>query len=71
MELEGKRVAILVEDMFNVFEFWYPFFRLKEAGAQVIVVGTGRSRTFSGKPATEVTADIAAREARPRILTAW
>ena len=64
MELEGKRVAILVEDMFNVFEFWYPFFRLKEAGAQVIVVGTGRSRTFSGKPATEVTADIAAREAR-------
>ncbi len=64
MELEGKRVAILVEDMFNVFEFWYPFFRLKEAGAQVVVMGTGRSQTFTGKPATEVKADIAAREAR-------
>ncbi len=64
MELEGKRVAILVEDMFNVFEFWYPFYRLKEAGAAVTVVGTGRSRRFSGKPATEVTADVDARDAR-------
>ena len=64
MELEGRHVAILVEDMFNVFEFWYPFYRLKEAGARVTVVGTGRSRTFTGKPATEVTADIAARDAR-------
>ena len=58
MELQGKKVAILVEDMFNVFEFWYPFYRLKEAGATVVVVGTGRKAQFSGKPATEVTADV-------------
>lgn len=63
MELQGKKVAILVEDMFNVFEFWYPYYRLKEAGAEVVVVGTGRAEKFTGKPATEVKADISAEEA--------
>jgi protease I len=42
MELEGKRVAILVEDDYQMHEFWYPFYRLQEAGAEVRVVGTGR-----------------------------
>jgi protease I len=60
MELKGKKVAILVEEMFNVYEFWYPYFRLKEAGAEVVVVGSGRDATFTGKPGTEATADISA-----------
>jgi len=60
MELKGKKVAILVEDMFNIYEFWYPYYRLLEAGAEVKVVGSGRKDTFSGKPATEVKADVAA-----------
>lgn len=60
MELSGKKVATLVEDLFNVYEFWYPYYRLKEAGADVVVVGSGRKSSFTGKPATEVTADISA-----------
>jgi protease I len=48
--------------MFNVFEFWYPFYRLKEAGAAVTVVGTGRAAVYTGKPATEVRADVSARD---------
>ncbi len=62
MQLSGKKIAILVEDMFNIYEFWYPYYRLKEAGAEVIVVGSGRRKTFTGKPATEVTADCAAND---------
>ena len=27
--------------MYNEFEFWYPYYRLKEAGAEVVVVGSG------------------------------
>lgn len=27
MSENSKRVLILVEDMFNVFEFWYPYYR--------------------------------------------
>ena len=58
--LKGKNVIILIEDMFNVFEFWYPYYRLKEAGAQVTVVGSGRAEVFTGKPATEAKADLRA-----------
>ena len=35
---ESKKIIILIEDMFNVFEFWYPYYRLKEAGAEFISI---------------------------------
>lgn len=60
--LQGKKIIILIEDMFNVFEFWYPYYRLKEAGAEVAVVGSGRAEVFTGKPATECKADKSAEE---------
>lgn len=37
MELQGKRVAILVEDNYEDLELWYPTLRLLEAGAHVTV----------------------------------
>ncbi len=49
MELKDKSVAVLLEDMYNEFEFWYPYYRLKEAGAKVTVVGSGRLPTFHSK----------------------
>ena len=53
MELKGKSIAILIEDMYNEFEFWYPYYRMKEAGANVTVVGTGAKEYHSkiGLPA--------------------
>jgi protease I len=53
MELAGKRIALLVEDMYQEHEFWYPFYRMKEAGAKVTVVGTGAKEYHSkiGLPA--------------------
>lgn len=60
MPLKGKKIAILIEEMFNVFEFWYPYYRLKEAGAEVVVVGSGRTDVFTGKPGTECKADTSA-----------
>ncbi|MGD9236830.1 MAG: type 1 glutamine amidotransferase domain-containing protein [Desulfobacterales bacterium] len=57
MELQGKKVVIPVESLFNTFEFWYPYYRLKEAGAQVVVVGSGSAETYTGKPGTEVKVD--------------
>ncbi|HKA50460.1 MAG TPA: type 1 glutamine amidotransferase domain-containing protein [Candidatus Dormibacteraeota bacterium] len=63
MGLEGKRVAILVEDQYQMHEFWYPFYRFQEAGAEVKVVGTGRKDTFSSHD-YNVTADLAAADAK-------
>ena len=42
MELTGRRVAILVEDLYQDQEVWYPYYRLIEAGAEAVFVGTGK-----------------------------
>ena len=60
MELKGKNVIILVEQVFNDLEFWYPFYRLKEEGAEVTVVGSGQSESYTGKSGTTATADKSA-----------
>jgi protease I len=39
MELQGKRIAILAEDNYEDLELWYPLLRMREAGAEVKVVG--------------------------------
>ena len=58
MELKGKKLIILVEEMFNTYEFWYPYYRLKEAGAEVVVVGSGTAPEYTGKPGTEVKTGV-------------
>jgi protease I len=55
MPLAAKRVAILVEDLYQDLEVWYPYYRLKEAEAQVRFIGTGKGG-YKGKygyPLTE------------------
>lgn len=46
MDPKGKRVIILVEQLYNEFEFWYPYYRLKEAGVYVVVVGSGSAKEY-------------------------
>ena len=53
MLLKDKKIIILIEEMFNVFEFWYPYYRLKEEGAEVTVVGSGSKEVYTGKPGTQ------------------
>ena len=47
-ELNGKKVLIFVEDKYEDMEAWYPLLRLKEAGAEVSVIGTG-AKGYVGK----------------------
>ena len=62
MSIKGKRVAVLVEDNYNLDEFIYPFYRFTEEGADVKVVGTNRAKAFSAY-GREVHADLSASEA--------
>ena len=48
MSLQGKRIAILIEDLYQDQEVWYPYYRLREAGAEVVFVGTGK-KEYKGK----------------------
>ncbi len=61
MILQGIRVAILVEDLYQDQEVWYPYFRLREAGADVVIVGTGKP-TYTGKYGYPISADTAAEQ---------
>ena len=60
MELNGKKILILVETFYNEFEFWYPYYRLKEAGAQVTVVGSGSADVYKSKIGLAVSVDTSA-----------
>jgi len=60
MELNGKKILILVETFYNEFEFWYPYYRLKEAGAEVTVVGSGSAETYYSKAGLAAKVDITA-----------
>ena len=39
MSLKGKRIAILAENLYQEMELWVPYYRMKEEGAEVRVVG--------------------------------
>ena len=58
MSLIGKRVAILVEDLYQDQEVWYPYYRLKEAGVDAVFVGTGK-KEYKGKYGYPLSPDAA------------
>ena len=49
MLLTGKRVAILAENLYQEMELWVPYYRLKEEGAEVHIVGTGGATAYASK----------------------
>ena len=62
MKLQGKRVALLIEDDYQELEAWYPRLRLIEEGAEVVVVGSGTKTTYRSKLGYALDADVSASE---------
>jgi protease I len=60
MQLQGKRIAYLVEDSFEDLEFWVPVMRLREEGAEVTVIGTGSAEVYRGKHGLTAQVDTTA-----------
>jgi protease I len=60
MDLTGKRVAVLAENMYQEMELWYPLLRMREAGAEAFVVGTGSADTYNSKLGYPVQVDMVA-----------
>jgi protease I len=49
MSLKGKRVAILVEQDFEDAELTEPLKAMRDAGAQIFIVGSGSQTSYQGK----------------------
>jgi protease I len=62
MELKGKRAAVLVEQLYQEMEVWYPVYRLRDAGCQVTLVGPEAGQTYPSKLGYPATSDRAARD---------
>jgi protease I len=44
-----KRVAVLIEDYYQVLEAWFPYLRLREEGIETLFVGPGRQKEYHSK----------------------
>ncbi|MFC1808119.1 type 1 glutamine amidotransferase domain-containing protein [Candidatus Omnitrophota bacterium] len=53
-----KRIAVLVEDQYQVLEVWYPYFRLLEEGFQTVLVGTGNKPEYKSKEGYPAREDL-------------
>ena len=49
MKLQGKKVIVLVEDLYQELEVWYPLLRMREEGAEVTTVGTEAGVIYKSK----------------------
>lgn len=56
MRLKNRKIALFVADIYNDFEFWYPFYRMKEEGADVVVIGP-EGKVYDSKYGIPVNAD--------------
>jgi protease I len=45
----AKRVAVLLEQQYQDLEIWVPYYRLKEAGFEAVLLGPEKGKTYPGK----------------------
>jgi protease I len=65
MELVDARVAVLAENNYQDLELWYPLLRLREAGAQVQVVGMSDVDTYRSEHGYPIRVDVVADAVSP------
>lgn len=62
--LQDKTVALFVANLYEDLEFWYPYYRLKEEGAEVVAIGPDAIE-YTGKHGIPTKADEAITAVRP------
>ncbi len=70
MQLESKRIAVLVEDFYQELEVWYPLLRFREAGLETFTLGPQAGATYKSKLGYPVKADHAFSDLSPTEIDA-
>ena len=58
--LKGKRIALMLDSEYQELEVWYPYYRLKEEGAEVLRIAPGGGETYHSKLGYPCQSDLAA-----------
>lgn len=69
-ELRGVRVAILVEQLYQEMELWYPLYRLREAGAETVLVGPKADQTYESKHGYPARSELSSADAHAQAFDA-
>lgn len=43
------KIAVLIEEQYQILEAWYPYLRLREEGMETVFVGPGRQKEYGSK----------------------
>lgn len=60
--MKGKNIIVLVHDVFEDLELWYPVHRLREEGANILLAGPEKGVVYKGKHGVPAKSDIAIRK---------
>jgi protease I len=61
--MQGKKVAIIVDELYQVLEVWFPYYRLKEAEAEVDFVAAEANKEYHSKEGYPCVSNVAASDA--------
>lgn len=64
MDLAGKKIAMLVDNMYQEMEVWYPLLRFQEAGATVVTVAAKAGETYTSKLGYPVKSQLSYEDAK-------
>lgn len=64
MPLTGKKIAILLAEQYEDLEFWYPYYRMKEEGADVVVLAAKGNQVYPSKHGYPAMSDLGVGQVR-------
>lgn len=59
-----KKIAVLVEDQYQVLEVWYPYLRLREEGIETVLVGPGSKKEYRSKEGYPAQEELSIKKAK-------